>query len=125
MQNLELYGLGKVNTQLHARAAALDHGFSESEKTARIMAWNSFIEDHIKLDDSYERVMNVAKVRYGEACELLANYGSPMSSDLETFAKHFYDELFVINKKVTSKGVQAVFYIFVALGIFGLFKLFY
>lgn len=124
MRNIDLYGLAKVNAELHARAALLDSKFSESEKTARIMAWNSFAQDHIKLDDSYERVINVARIRFGEAEELMASYKLSMDSDLESFTKHFYDELFEINKKVTNKGVQYVFYIFVVLGLFGLFGLF-
>lgn len=35
------------------------------------------------------------------------------------------DELWVINKSVTKKGVQLVFYVFVALGLFGLYKIFF
>lgn len=125
MENLHLYGLAKVNQELHARAAVLDRDYSESEKLARLLAWNSFVEDRCKLDDSYSAVMGVARLRYGEAIEIMASHGRRMETDVEQFAKQFYDELFVINKKVTNKGVQWVFYAFVALGLFGLYKLFF
>lgn len=123
MGNLELYGPANVSKQLNARAEALEKAYGESEKLARLFAWNSFIESRFKLDDSYERVMNVARLRYGEAVEAMAAYGLVLETDIEEFAKLFYDELFVINKMVTHKGIQWVFYGFVALGLFGLYKL--
>lgn len=127
MRNIGIYGTERVGKAMRSRAVELEALRSEGEKAARMMAWHSFITDLVSLDDGYERVMNVARTRYGEAAELFIDSGQEMDTgyDNESFSKHFYDELFVINKRVTNKAVQATFYIFVALALFGLFKLFF
>lgn len=124
MRNLDLYGIQKVNSELHQRAAVVDRIASLGEKTARIMAWQCFIQDQIQLDDSNERTANLARIKHGEAIAAFWETGEKMDIDSNTFVSHFFDELGVINKKVTKKGVQIVFYVFVALGLFGLYKLF-
>lgn len=124
MRNLDLYGIQKVNSELHQRAAVVDRIASLGEKTARIMAWQCFIQDQIQLDDSNERTANLVRIKHGEAIAAFWETGEKMDIDSNTFVSHFFDELGVINKKVTKKGVQIVFYVFVALGLFGLYKLF-
>ncbi|EKT4455633.1 hypothetical protein H8F21_20920 [Pseudomonas sp. P66] len=125
MRNLDLYGIQKVNSELHQRALVVDRITSLGEKTARIMAWQCFIQDQIQLDDSNERTANLARIKHGEAIAAFWETGDQMDIDSNTFVSHFFDELGVINKKVTKKGVQIVFYIFVALGLFGLYKIFF
>lgn len=124
MRNLDLYGIQKVNSELHQRAVTVDRIPSLGEKTARIMAWQCFIQDQIQLDDSNERTANLARIKHGEAIAAFWETGDEMDIDSNTFVSHFFDELGVINKKVTKKSVQIVFYVFVALGLFGLYKLF-
>lgn len=124
MRNIELYGHAKVNKELQERASVIERLPSEGEKTARIMAWNSFVQDQIDLEDSNERTANLAKLKYGEAVDLLPQHGLVMDLDAKKFVDHFFDELSVINRKVTNKGVQIVFYVFVALGLFGIYKIF-
>jgi len=125
MRNLDLYGIQKVNSELHLRAVVVDRIPSLGEKTARIMAWQCFIQDLIQLDDSNERTANLARIKHGEAIAAFWETGDEMDIDSNTFVSYFFDELGIINKKVTKKGVQVVFYIFVALGLFGLYKLFF
>lgn len=124
MRNIDLYGPAKVNKELQDREAFIVRIPSAGEKSARSMAWDLFVADHLKLDDSNERTANLAKLKYVEAIERLRPYGLVMDVDSDTFARHFFDELCVINKKVTNKGVQIVFYVFVALALFGIFKIF-
>lgn len=125
MRNLDLYGIEKVNKELNKRALVLDRLSSDGVKTARIMAWNSFINDLIQMDSSNERCWRIAQIRYDEAVEIFNERGLSMDTDFSEFERNFADELNVINKKVTNKGVQLTFYIFVALGLFGLYKLFF
>ena len=124
MSNVELYGRDKINRELRARAMDVAHISSPGEKSARSMAWDLFVADHLKLDDSNERTSNLARLKYSEAKERLLEYGLQMDIDSDAFARCFFDELFIINKKVTNKGVQVVFYVFVALGLFGIYQLF-
>lgn len=125
MRNLDLYGIEKVNKELHERAVMVDRIASLGEKTARIMAWQCFIQDLINLDDSNERTSNLARIKHGEAVAAFWESGDDMDIDSNQFVSIFFDELGVINKKVTKKSVQIVFYIFVALGLFGLYKIFF
>lgn len=125
MRNLDLYGIAKVNKELHERAVVVDRIPSLGEKTARIMAWQCFIHDQINLDDSNEQTANLARMKRGEAIAAFWETGDEMDIDSNQFVSHFFDELGVINKRVTKKSVQVVFYIFVALGLFGLYKLFF
>ncbi|TPG75155.1 hypothetical protein [Pseudomonas mandelii] len=125
MRNLDLYGIAKVNKELHERAVVVDRILSLGEKTARIMAWQCFVQDQIKLDDSNERTANLARMKRGEAIEAYWETGEEMDTDSDTFVSHFFDELGVINRKVTKNSVQIIFYVFVALGLFGLYKLFF
>lgn len=122
MRNLDLYGIGKVNKELHERAVVVDRIASLGEKTARIMAWQCFIQDQINLDDSNERTSNLARIKHGEAIAVFCETGDEMDIDSSLFVSHFFDELGVINRKVTKKSVQIIFYIFVGLGLFGLYK---
>lgn len=124
MRNLDLYGIAKVNSELQARAIVVDRIPSLGEKTARIMAWQCFIQDQLNLDDSNERTSNLARIKHGEAIAAFWETGDEMDVDSNAFVSYFFDELGVINRKVTKKGVQIAFYIFVALGLFGLYKLF-
>ncbi|MFV3402454.1 hypothetical protein ACNFIC_00675 [Pseudomonas sp. NY15463] len=124
MNNVELYGCEKVNRELRARSMDIARLSSSGEKSARSMAWDLFVADHLKLDDSNERTSNLAKLKYSEAKERLPEYGLQMDIDSDAFVRYFFDELFIINKKVTNKGVQIVFYVFVALGLFGIYQLF-
>ncbi len=125
MRNLDLYGIEKVNKELHERAVMVDRIASLGEKTARIMAWQCFIQDLINLDDSNERTSNLARIKHGEAVAAFWESGDDMDVDSNQFVSIFFDELGVINKKVTKKSVQIVFYVFVALGLFGLYKIFF
>ncbi|CRM44965.1 hypothetical protein [Pseudomonas sp. 35 E 8] len=125
MRNLELYGLAKVNKELHERAVVVDRLSSLGEKTARIMAWQCFIQDQLQLDDRNETTSNLARIKHGEAIAAFWETGDQMDIDSDSFVSYFFDELGVINRKVTKKGVQVAFYIFVALGLFGLYKLFF
>ncbi|SOB50074.1 hypothetical protein [Pseudomonas lundensis] len=125
MRNLDLYGIEKVNKELHERAVMVDRIASLGEKTARIMAWQCFIQDLINLDDSNERTSNLARIKHGEAVAAFWESGDDMDIDSNQFVSIFFDELGVINKKVTKKSVQIVFYVFVALGLFGLYKIFF
>lgn len=125
MRNLDLYGIEKVNKELHERAVMVDRIASLGEKTARIMAWQCFIQDLINLDDSNERTSNLARIKHGEAVAAFWESGDDMDIDSNQFVSIFFDELGVINKKVTKKSVQIVFYVFVALGLFGLYKVFF
>ena len=124
MRNLDLYGVATVHSVLLARAIVVDRLPSLGEKTARIMAWQCFIQDQINLEDSNERTSNLARIKHGEAIAAFWETGDEMDVDSNTFVSYFFDELGVINRKVTKKGVQIAFYIFVALGLFGLYKLF-
>ncbi|MCH4870672.1 hypothetical protein [Pseudomonas sp. TMW22089] len=124
MRNIDLYGHAKVTKEFHERASYIARMSSAGEKSARSMAWDLFATDQLKIDDSNERTSNFAKLKYVEAIERLRPYGLVMDIDADTFARHFFDELCVINKKVTNKGVQIVFYVFVALALFGIYKLF-
>lgn len=124
MRNIDLYGPAKVNKEFHERAAYIARMSSAGEKSARSMAWDLFAADHLKIDDSNELTANLAKLKYVEAVERLPAYGLTMDIDSDTFVRHFFDELYVINKKVTNKGVQIVFYVFVILALFGLYQLF-
>ncbi|PAA16441.1 hypothetical protein [Pseudomonas fragi] len=125
MRNLELYGIGKVNKELHERAEVVDRIQSPGEKAARIMAWKSFVQDQISLDDGNDHTANFARLKYGEAVSVFEGVGETMDIDANRFVSVFFDELGVINKKVTKKTVQVLFYVFVALGLFGAFKLFF
>ena len=125
MRNLDLYGIEKVNKELHERTVMVDRIASLGEKTARIMAWQCFIQDLINLDDSNERTSNLARIKHGEAVAAFWESGDDMDIDSNQFVSIFFDELGVINKKVTKKSVQIVFYVFVALGLFGLYKIFF
>ena len=125
MRNLDLYGIEKVNKELHERAVMVDRIASLGEKTARIMAWQCFIQDLINLDDSNERTSNLARIKHGEAVAAFWESGDDMDIDSNQFVSIFFDELGVINKKVTKKSVPIVFYVFVALGLFGLYKIFF
>lgn len=125
MRNLDLYGIAKVHSELQARAAVVDLIPSLGEKTARIMAWKCFIQDQIQLDDSNEHTANLARIKHGEAIALFWDAGDEMDLTSDKFVSCFFDELGVINKKVTKKGVQIVFYLFVGVGLFGLYKVFF
>lgn len=124
MRNIDLYGPAKVNKELQDREAYIASIPSAGEKSARSMAWDLFVADHVKLDESNEQTAKLAKLKYVEAVERLPKYGLVMDIDSETFLRHFFDELYVISKKVTNKGVQMVFYVFVALALFGLYQIF-
>ncbi|WP_409300073.1 hypothetical protein [Pseudomonas sp. KCJK8993] len=124
MRNVDLYGAEKVNKELHQRARALDRLPSDGEKTARIMAWNSFINDLIKVDDRNSRLMSVARIRYDKAVAIFDERGLYLDTSWEQFERHFYNEAGVIARKVTNKWVKAAFYICVALALFGFYKIF-
>lgn len=125
MRNIDLYGAAKVNKELKNREAFIVRIASAGEKSARSMVWDLFVADHLTLDDSNAQTANLANLKYAEAVERLPKYGMVMDIDSQTFVRYFFDELYVINKKVTHKGVQLVFYVFVALGLFGLYQLFF
>ncbi|MNJ21075.1 hypothetical protein D3C77_154200 [compost metagenome] len=125
MRNLDLYGIAKVNKELHERAPFVDRISSLGERTARTMAWQCFIHDQISLDSSNEQTVNLARMKRGEAIAICFETGDEMDISSDQFISYFFDELAVINKKVTKKSVQIVFYLFVALGLFGLYKLFF
>lgn len=125
MRNLDLYGNQKVNTELHLRVAVIDLLPSEGEKAARMMAWGAFVDDRLKLADNNELIANLARLKYSEAKELFPSLGMNMDVEQHEFVSLFLDELGVINQKVTKKSVQVVFYIFFALGLFGIYKVFF
>ena len=93
MRNLDLYGIEKVNKELHERAVMVDRIASLGEKTARIMAWQCFIQDLINLDDSNERTSNLARIKHGEAVAAFWESGDDMDIDSNQFVSIFFDEL--------------------------------
>ncbi|WGK91257.1 hypothetical protein [Pseudomonas migulae] len=123
MKNLELYGVEKVGQELRSREAELLLITSNGEKAARTMAWEMFCADQLKIDDNNTNLTRLAQIKYFHAVDLLSQYDLSMDINELRFKDCFLDELWVINKKVTKKGVQIVFYIFVALGLFGLYKM--
>lgn len=119
MRNLELYGVEKVAQELRSRELHILSIASNGEKAARTMAWKMFCEDELKIDDNNNNLSRLAQIQYFRAVDLLPQYGLSMDVDERKFRDFFLDELWVINKSVTKKGVQLVFYLFMALGLFG------
>jgi hypothetical protein len=124
MGNLALYGFDKVHRELHQRATYLNCLPSEGEKVARLMAWRAFIEDHIKLDDGNALTERLAQVKFAEASTVFSQQGLTLDITDKQFSDFFFNELGVLNRKVTMKSVQVVFYVFMALALFGLYALF-
>lgn len=124
MSNLALYGFDKVSREFDLRAAYLTGLPSEGEKVARLMAWRAFMEDHIKLDDGNALTERLAQVKFAEAATVLSQQGLKLDVSPQQFTGFFFDELGVLNRKVTMKSVQIVFYVFVGLALFGLYALF-
>ncbi len=84
------------------------------------MAWNAFIDDEISLDNSNTTTRNIASKKYIDFIEI----GGNVSISDTDFIHYFVKETFIINKRVTSKKIQFVFYIFLGLAAYGIYSFF-
>ncbi|UMZ15068.1 hypothetical protein I9018_15785 [Pseudomonas sp. MPFS] len=125
MRNLELYGFSKVNKEANERVFSIGLLDSEGEKAARMMAWQCFAEDRVKIDDRNELTAKIARIKYAEALAIFEEAGVEMDIDINDFTSFFFDELIVLSRRVTQKSVQYAFYFLLALGVFGIYKLFF
>ncbi|AYQ14587.1 hypothetical protein [Escherichia coli] len=120
MTNLELYGIQKVQSAYHLRLREIEQLSAPGERNARIMAWNAFVDDQISLDNSNTTTGNIARIKYSELIEMEGN----VSITDTDFIRYFFDETYIINKRVTSKKIQFVFYIFLGLAAYGIYSFF-
>ncbi|WP_144955980.1 hypothetical protein [Pseudomonas oryzihabitans] len=123
MTNLHIYGHEKFKVELGKRSVALQSLYPQGERLARLSAWKAFMEDRISLDVKNDHAKVVAEYYYVEFMANSVDTGIVLDISPDKFSRAFLDELHVINQKVTHKGVQVVFYVFLALATFGLLKL--
>ncbi|EKT58480.1 hypothetical protein [Providencia sneebia] len=122
MNNTEIYGIEKINKAYRLRLQEIESCHTSGERMSRIMAWNAFINDQVRLDDTNSSTDKVASLKYMESIEL--NDGDIGISEPE-FINYFFDETCVINKRVTQKKVKFVFYLFLTLAAYGIYAIFF
>ncbi|WP_272693518.1 hypothetical protein [Providencia sp. PROV039] len=120
MNNAKIYGIQKINRAYSLRLQEIDFCETSGERMARIMAWNAFINDQISLDDGNSSTNKIAQLKYVESIEL--NDGDIGISEPE-FINYFFDETYVINKRVTLKKIKFAFYLFLALAAYGIYAI--
>ena len=115
MRNLDLYGLAKVRREYAKRAVELEtkslQTMTMEEIQARVLAWNAFVRDEYTIDYNLNELLPVIKKQYSVAIKCFAendNLGVFRCS-LKEFGNYFNDEIDVISKAVTKKGVQLAF----------------
>ncbi|MEQ4706205.1 hypothetical protein, partial [Providencia huaxiensis] len=70
MNNTEIYGIEKINKAYRLRLQEIESCHTSGERMSRIMAWNAFINDQVRLDDTNSSTDKIASLKYMESIEL-------------------------------------------------------
>ena len=131
MRNVDLYGIGKVYQELQKRGHELEAKayqqkvITTEEGVARIAAWNAFAEDNIKIDDTIPKLKPIIDNYYKLGITEYEKDNLSFRCSLSEFENYFYDEIDVISKAVTNKGVQIAVRLFKIIFIVSVIYLFF